>query len=423
MHRVIPWDEVSLDEGTGIVHIAPGAAPRTSSSRASTICLSLRRSTRRANAPWLRRARGEDHRRGRRAGDRVAARARPLVEATSIVHRYPVCWRCRTPLVFRVVDDWFISADEIRQPMLDGNATVEWTPPQYKKRMDDWLRNMGDWNISRRRFFGLPLPFYECECGELNVIGSRAELEERAVSGLDQLGSSIARGSTPSASAARRCDAEVERIPEVGDAWLDAGIVHFSTLGWHNPNGSRTDTRRGRPPAFRAPTSPTRRTGRSGSRPTGSRNAGADPALVLLPVLHGDRARSPAAVPACPDLRERLRRVRSRDAQVVGQRDRPRRCARADGSRRDALGLLLPDPAPAASFRLRHGGRGQASFSHFLELRQVLRRLRKRPGLPAGLVGAPARRRAVPLDRWLVERTRAFVHAVEAGYEATRPSR
>src|SRR2546427_4622985 len=154
-----------------------------------------------------------------------------LVEAGEIVHRYPICWRCKTPLVFRVVDDWFISAEEIRQPMLDANATVEWTPAFYSKRMDDWLRNMGDWNISRKRYFGLPLPFYPCECGHLNVIGSRAELEERAVSGLDQL-QELHR---PWIDAVRvrceACDREAERIVEVGDAWLDAGIVHFSTLG------------------------------------------------------------------------------------------------------------------------------------------------------------------------------------------------
>ncbi len=119
--------------------------------------------------------------------------------------------------------------------MLDANDTVAWTPPQYKKRMDDWLRNMGDWNISRKRYFGLPLPFYPCECGNLNVIGSRSELQERAVSGLDQL-EELHR---PWIDAVRircaSCDRELERIPEVGDAWLDAGIVHFSTLGWHNP--------------------------------------------------------------------------------------------------------------------------------------------------------------------------------------------
>ena len=119
--------------------------------------------------------------------------------------------------------------------MLDANATVEWTPPQYGKRMDDWLRNMGDWNISRKRYFGLPLPFYPCACGHLNVIGSRAELEERAVAGSTSCRSCTGRGSTPSRSAARQCGREVERIPEVGDAWLDAGIVHFSTLGWQQP--------------------------------------------------------------------------------------------------------------------------------------------------------------------------------------------
>ena len=72
--------------------------------------------------------------------------------------------------------------------MLDANATVEWTPAFYSKRMDDWLRNMGDWNISRKRYFGLPLPFYPCDdCETLTVIGSRSELEERALSGLGQL--------------------------------------------------------------------------------------------------------------------------------------------------------------------------------------------------------------------------------------------
>jgi isoleucyl-tRNA synthetase len=100
--------------------------------------------------------------------------------------------------------------------------------------MDDWLRNMGDWNISRKRYFGLPLPFYPCECGELNVVGSRAELEERATGGLDQL-QELHRpwiDEVPISCAA--CGEEVRRIPEVGDAWLDAGIVPFSTLGWRN---------------------------------------------------------------------------------------------------------------------------------------------------------------------------------------------
>jgi isoleucyl-tRNA synthetase len=236
VHRVIPWDEVSLAEGTGIVHIAPGCgAEDFELSRVHDLPVLAPIDESGVMLPGYGELEGKTT---NEVIDPVIESLRErglLVEATSIVHRYPVCWRCRTPLVFRVVDDWFISAEEIRQPMLDGNATVDWTPPQYKKRMDDWLRNMGDWNISRRRYFGLPLPFYECECGQLNVIGSRAELEERAVSGLEQL-EELHR---PWIDAVRirceSCDAEVERIPEVGDAWLDAGIVHFSTLGWQNP--------------------------------------------------------------------------------------------------------------------------------------------------------------------------------------------
>jgi isoleucyl-tRNA synthetase len=128
-----------------------------------------------------------------------------------------------------------ISAEEIRQPMLDANATVEWTPDFYSKRMDDWLRNMDDWNISRRRYFGLPLPFYPCDsCGELTVVGSLAELRERATGGLEQL-QELHRPWIDEVPIRCDCGAELRRVQEVGDAWLDAGIVPFSTLGWQNP--------------------------------------------------------------------------------------------------------------------------------------------------------------------------------------------
>ena len=272
MHRVIPWDEVALDEGTGIVHIAPGRAPRTSSSRASTTCRCWRRSTSRAAsspATGVFEGLSTDE-----AAELIAEALREkglLVEAGTIVHRYPICWRCRTPLVFRVVDDWFIACDEIRQPLLDANQEVEWTPPQYAKRMDDWLRNMDDWNISRKRYFGLPLPLYPCECGELNVIGSRAELEERATGGLEQLQELHRPWIDEVPIRCEACDEEVRRIPEVGDAWLDAGIVPFSTLGWQNPEHVPHGYATGAAAGLTGPTCPTTRTGSSGSRPTGSR--------------------------------------------------------------------------------------------------------------------------------------------------------
>ena len=236
VHRVIPWDDVSLEEGTGVVHIAPGAGTEDfelSRVHDLPVLVAIDESGRMTSEY------------GEIAGLTTDEVEQPVIDALRergllvdegrIVHRYPTCWRCGTPLLFRVVDDWFIACDEIRQPMLEANATVEWTPSFYSKRMDDWLRNMGDWNISRKRYYGLPLPFYPCECGRLNVIGSREELEARAAGGLDRLKELHRPWIDDVVITCDACDEEVRRIPEVGDAWLDAGIVPFSTLGWQNP--------------------------------------------------------------------------------------------------------------------------------------------------------------------------------------------
>jgi isoleucyl-tRNA synthetase len=101
--------------------------------------------------------------------------------------------------------------------------------------MEDWLRNMGDWNISRRRYYGLPLPFYPCACGHVTVVGSKRELGERALDGMEQLQELRRPWVDRVPIRCEQCGERVERIPEVGDVWLDAGIVPFSTLGWNNP--------------------------------------------------------------------------------------------------------------------------------------------------------------------------------------------
>jgi isoleucyl-tRNA synthetase len=235
-HRVIPWDDVTLDEGTGIVHIAPGCGGEDfelSKVHGLAVLTPVDESGRfYDDYGWLHglttvevadQITGDLGERGR------------LVAAEQIVHRYPHCWRCDTPLIFRLTDDWFIAVDDLRQPLLDANATVEWTPEYMGKRMDDWLRNMGDWNISRRRYYGLPLPIYECACGHVTLVGSKQELAERAVSGLDQLEELRRPWIDEVPIRCEACGETVRRIPEVGDVWLDAGIVPFSTLGWESP--------------------------------------------------------------------------------------------------------------------------------------------------------------------------------------------
>jgi isoleucyl-tRNA synthetase len=235
-HRVIPWEDVSMDDGTGIVHIAPGCGTEDfelAGVHGLEVVQPVDEGGRFYDSfGWLHGLSTTE------SAEQIIGNLEEkgiLVEAGLHEHRYPECWRCHTPLIFRIADDWFISVRDLREPMLDANATVEWTPAYMGKRMDDWLNNMGDWNISRRRYYGLPLPFYPCGCGHLNVIGSRAELEERAVTGLEQLEELRRPWIDRVPVRCEKCGEPVERIAEVGDVWLDAGIVPFSTLGWQNP--------------------------------------------------------------------------------------------------------------------------------------------------------------------------------------------
>ena len=238
MHRVIEWGDVGDEEGTGIVHIAPGAG-------------------------------SEDFQLGRENGlpviaplddagvyvdgfgdlsgksvDEVNPIIFDLLRASGVYykledysHRYPVCWRCNSELVFRLVDEWFISMDELRHTMMDATRTIKWVPAFGEARELDWLRNMQDWMISKKRYYGLALPIYECDkCGNVDVIGSREELRERAIAGWKNFDGNSPHRPWIDAVKLRcsKCDAVTPRIKDVGNAWLDAGIVSFSTLGYND---------------------------------------------------------------------------------------------------------------------------------------------------------------------------------------------
>jgi isoleucyl-tRNA synthetase len=233
-HRVVGWSEVAADEGTGVVHIAPGCGQEDFEL--------ARRHGLATIAPV-----GED---GRYGPDFGPLAGRDSLEATSDIvahlraagtlvheapyrHRYPTCWRCGHELLFRLVDEWFIRADELRPLARAANATVTWHPDHMRLRMDDWLQNMGDWCISRKRYWGLPLPFYPCAtCGRLTVAGSLAELRALAVdpSLVDALPELHRPWIDDVVIGCPGCGSGVRRVPEVGDCWLDAGVVPFSTL-------------------------------------------------------------------------------------------------------------------------------------------------------------------------------------------------
>jgi isoleucyl-tRNA synthetase len=238
-HLVVPWDKVDLEQeqGTGIVHIAPGAGPddfELGRSLGLAMLAPVDESGRFYDEyGWLHGLSTVE------AADQIVgdlAERGFLVESGTYVHPYAHCWRCDTPVIYRLSDDWFIGVEEIRPKLLEENAKVLWVPEYMGKRMDDWLRNMGDWNISRRRYYGLPLPFYPCSCGHLTVIGSKAQLIERAVDSVEDLPELRRPWIDRIRIRCESCGEPVSRILEVGDVWLDAGIVPFSTLGWQNPD-------------------------------------------------------------------------------------------------------------------------------------------------------------------------------------------
>ncbi len=237
-HRVISWQDVGAEEGTGIVHIAPGAGKEDFQlSKVNDLAVI---------APIDEFGMYTDGY-GDLSGQYVHEVAMPiannlkekglLYRGEQYKHRYPVCWRCNTDLVFRLVDEWFISMDPLREPMKDVTRQVTWYPSFGEDRELDWLEHMDDWMISKKRYWGLALPIYECQsCGSVDVIGSKEELRERAISGWEEF-----EGHTPHRPwidevqiACRECSEPVSRIKDVGNPWLDAGIVAFSTLKYRH---------------------------------------------------------------------------------------------------------------------------------------------------------------------------------------------
>jgi isoleucyl-tRNA synthetase len=232
-HRVIAWKDVGEAEGTGMVHIAPGCGAEDfalSKSEKLPVLVPIDEMARYVKGyGWLE---GKD---ARDVASEIAAdlqRRGLLFRSEEFTHSYPTCWRCHEEIVFRVDDEWFISMDELRPKLIAAAAKVNWIPPAAGRRMENWLQNMGDWNISRKRYWGLPLPFYTCANKHFFVVGSEEELRKLAKSGLEKLRELHRPWIDEVVVRCPQCGAESRRVKEVGDCWLDAGIVPFSTLDW-----------------------------------------------------------------------------------------------------------------------------------------------------------------------------------------------
>ena len=232
-HKIVPWEDVDSTEGCGVVHIAPGCGAEDfelgKRHNLPEICPIDDQGVMLDSCGFLAGHKTTD------VVDMVVNRLDQdgkLMYAHPYKHSYPFCWRCKTDLVYKLISTWYINMDAIRPMLVKALDEVEFQPEYGKKRMLDWLNNMGDWNISRSRFYGLPLPFYVCkECGKVHVIGGIDELRQKAVNPeeIDKLPHIHRPWIDNVKIKCDGCGATVERVPEVGDCWLDAGITPFST--------------------------------------------------------------------------------------------------------------------------------------------------------------------------------------------------
>lgn len=237
-HGVVFADFVTLEEGTGCVHIAPGHGPEDYDLGVKLgLPLISPVDERGVFTPQA----------GKYSGKGVFE-ANPLilkdlehdgslVKTTHVTHRYPHCWRCKSKLIFRTSDQWFVKLDSIKKKMLEENAKVRWVPEWAgKKRFHDWLLNSRDWCISRQKYWGTPLPLWVCEkCKEQRVFGSAQELEKASSVKLADLHKPHIDAITLKC----KCGAKMRRVPDVADVWMDSGAAPWASM--HYPQNKEFD--------------------------------------------------------------------------------------------------------------------------------------------------------------------------------------
>jgi isoleucyl-tRNA synthetase len=242
-YPILAGDFVTTDDGTGIVHIAPAFGEDDYRvAAANGIFQPDQRGTLynpvKPDGTYDARVRGHEGRsyEGRFVKDVELAEeliadldARGLLfRRSDYEHSYPHCWRCGTPLIYYAKASWYIATSRLRDELLAANETVAWHPPHVKHgRFGDWLKNNVDWALSRERYWGTPLPVWRCPAGHVHVVGSFAELEERA-------GRSLADHHRPYVDelefpcAEPGCEEPMRRVPEVIDVWFDSGAMPFA---------------------------------------------------------------------------------------------------------------------------------------------------------------------------------------------------